>query len=77
MHVFFHPRLKDDDSGRVWILIKDYVNQLCGETPTDLRIGVPVNVTNFVELSIKLTEMQRKAAVNSTYHCGQDSRKTK
>jgi hypothetical protein len=38
--LFFQPHFTIANSRHVWILIKGYVNQLCGKTPTDLRIGV-------------------------------------
>jgi hypothetical protein len=44
------------DSGHVWMLIKGYVNHLCGETLTDLRMGVPAHVTNFARMSVMDTE---------------------
>jgi hypothetical protein len=57
MEVFFHLRFAAFT--HVWMLIKGYVNQLCGETPTDdLHMGFPSHVTNFGELSGTLTEMQ-------------------
>jgi hypothetical protein len=46
------------------MLIRSYINQLCVETPTDLRMGVPASTTNFVGLSVTLTETQRKAAID-------------
>jgi hypothetical protein len=49
------------------VLIKGYINQLCGETPTDLRMRVPLPSTNFVGLSVALSEAQRKTAINATY----------
>jgi hypothetical protein len=62
------------DYDHVWILIKGYINQICGENPTDLRMGVPAPTTNFDGLSITLIEMQRKAAIISTYQTCQDAR---
>jgi hypothetical protein len=47
---------------------------MCGETPTDLRMGVPAHTTNFACLSVTLTETQRKVAINSRYHSGRDPR---
>jgi hypothetical protein len=41
--------------------IKGYINRLCGETPTDLRMGVQAPTTNFAGLSVILSETQRKA----------------
>jgi hypothetical protein len=57
------------------MFIKGCINQLCGETPTSLRIGVLVPLTNFAGLSVTPTETQRKAAINYTYQFGQDARK--
>jgi hypothetical protein len=48
MQLFFHPRFVVADYGHVWMLIKGYIiNHMCGETPTDLRRGVPSPTTNF------------------------------
>jgi hypothetical protein len=55
------------------MLIKGYVNHMCGETPTDLRMGVPALATNVVGLTVTLTETQREAAINSPYQSGRDS----
>jgi hypothetical protein len=44
------------DYGHVWILRNGCLNQMCGETPFDLRMGVPAHVTNFVGLSVTITE---------------------
>jgi hypothetical protein len=49
------------------MLVKGHTNRLCGETPTDLRMGVPAPTTNFDGLPITLTETQRKTAINSRY----------
>jgi hypothetical protein len=49
------------------MLMRGYINQLCGETPTDLRMGVPAPTTNFVGLTVTLTETQRKVAINAPY----------
>jgi hypothetical protein len=62
------------DTGHVWMLIRGHINRLYGETPSDLRMGVPVPTTNFVGLSLTLIETQRKAATNSHYHSGRDPR---
>jgi hypothetical protein len=58
----------------MWILIKGHINHLCGEMPTDLRIGIPAPTTNFVGLTVTLTETQRKAAINSRYQSSRDAR---
>jgi hypothetical protein len=39
------------------MLIKGYINQLCGEKPTDVRMGLPALATNFVGLSVTLIEL--------------------
>jgi hypothetical protein len=56
------------------MLIKDYINHMCGKTPTDLRIGVPAPTTNFGGSTVTLIETQRKAAINARYKLGRDSR---
>jgi hypothetical protein len=65
MQPLFFARFEVGDYGHVWMLIKDYINQLCGETPTDLRMGVPAPTMNFVGLSVTLTETHRKAGINA------------
>jgi hypothetical protein len=62
------------DSGHVLLLIRGYVDQLCGETPTDLRVGMPIPTTNLVGLHVTLTETQRKAFVNSPFQSRADAR---
>jgi hypothetical protein len=59
----------------MWILIRGYINQLCGETPTDLCITVPAPTTNFVGLEVTFTETQCKAANNALYQSRQYARK--
>jgi hypothetical protein len=49
------------------MLIKGYINQLRGHTPTDLRMDVPAPKTNLVGLPVTLTETQRKTAINSKF----------
>jgi hypothetical protein len=46
------------------MLIKEYTNQLCGETQTNLRMGVLAPTTNFVGLSVTLIEARREVATN-------------
>jgi hypothetical protein len=75
MRLFFHPPFTAPDCAHVWMLIKGYVNQLCGETPIDSRMRVPAATTKFVGMTITLTETQRKAAINAPYMFGQDARK--
>jgi hypothetical protein len=58
----------------VWMSIKSYGTQLCGETLNDLRMGVPAPTTNFASMSVMLTETQSKAAISAFYHSGQDAR---
>jgi 8-oxo-dGTP pyrophosphatase MutT (NUDIX family) len=72
---FMYPRFSSADFGRVWLLIRGYINQLSGETPTDLRVGTPMPTTNLACLPVTLTETQRKAAVNSPFQSGKDARK--
>jgi phage tail sheath gpL-like len=56
------------------MLIMGYMHQLCGETPTDLRMGVPAPKTNFASLSIILTQAHRKATINSTFQSDREPR---
>jgi 8-oxo-dGTP pyrophosphatase MutT (NUDIX family) len=60
---FMYPRFSSVDSGLVWLLIRGYINQVCGETPTDLRVGMPIPTRNLAGLPLTLTETQRKAAI--------------
>jgi hypothetical protein len=71
---FMYPRFSTVDSGHVWLLICGYINQLCGETPTDLRVGMPMPKRNLAGLPVNLMETQRKAAINSPFETGSDSR---
>jgi hypothetical protein len=71
---FMLPRFLSVDSSPVWLLIRGYINQLCGETPTDLRVGTPMPTTNLAGLPMTLTESQRKAAVNSPFQSSADAR---
>jgi hypothetical protein len=42
VQLFFKPRSLFVDFDHVWmLLIKDNINQLSGETPSDSRMGVP------------------------------------
>jgi hypothetical protein len=61
-------------SGHVWLLIRGYIDQLCGETPTDLRVGTPMPTQNLVGLPVTLTETQRKATINSLFQSGGNAR---
>jgi hypothetical protein len=63
-----YPRLTSVDAGLVWLLIRGYINHLCGETPTDLRVGMPMPTRNLAGVPVTLTETQRKAAINSPYY---------
>jgi hypothetical protein len=56
------------------MLIRGYINQLRGHTPTDLRMGVPAPKTNFASVSVTLTETQRKDAINSKFQSGREPR---
>jgi hypothetical protein len=47
---------------------------LCGETPTDLRMGVPAPTTNFASLSVTRTKIHRKAAINSKFQSSREPR---
>jgi hypothetical protein len=66
----FFTRFTAADSIHVWILIKGYINQLCGETPTVLRMGFPAHATNFDGMTVTLIATQRKAAINAPYQYG-------
>jgi hypothetical protein len=59
------------------MLIKGYIHQECGETPTDLRMGVPALTTTctFAGLSVTLNETHRKAAIHAPYKSSQDAGK--
>jgi hypothetical protein len=60
----------------MWMFIRGYINHLCGETPTDLRVGVPAPTTNFVGLFVTLIQTQREATINARHQLlGRDSRK--
>jgi hypothetical protein len=52
---FMYPRFLSVDFGHVRLLIRGHINQLCGETPTDLRVGTPMPTTNLVGLHVTLT----------------------
>jgi hypothetical protein len=69
-----YPRFSSVDFGPVSLLIRGYVNQLCGEPPADLRVGMPIPTTNLAGLPATLTETQRKAAINSPFQSGADAR---
>jgi hypothetical protein len=70
----FYSRFSIVDFGHVWMLVRGHINRMCGETPTDLRMGVPAPRAKFVGLTVTLTKMQRKAAINSRYQSGRDAR---
>jgi hypothetical protein len=63
-------RFSSVDSGLVWLLTRGYINQLSGQSPTDLRMGVPMPTTNFARRPVTLTESQRKAALNMPLQSG-------
>jgi hypothetical protein len=52
-------------------------NQLCGETPTDLRMLVQPLVINFVGLSVTINETQRNAAIQYVAQNGREARNIK
>jgi hypothetical protein len=58
----------------MWMLIRGHINNMCEETPTDLRMGVPAPTTNFVGLKATLIETQRQVAVSSRYKSDRDAR---
>jgi hypothetical protein len=69
----FYSRFTSVDSRHVWLLIRvGYINHVCGQTPTDLRMGVLAPTTNFVGLHVTLTETRRKAAINSKFMYGHE-----
>jgi 8-oxo-dGTP pyrophosphatase MutT (NUDIX family) len=67
---FMYSRFTTVDSGPLWLLTRGHINQLCGEMPTDLRVGMPMPTRNLVGLTVTLTETQRKAAINSPLQNG-------
>jgi hypothetical protein len=69
-----YSRFTSVDSGPVWLPIRGHINQLCGETPTDLRVGLPMPTRNIAGLHVTLTETQRKAAINSPFQSGNNAR---
>jgi hypothetical protein len=64
----FYFRFTYVDCGHLRMLVRGYINQLCGHTPTNLRMGAPIPTTNFAGLPVTLTETQRKAAINSKFY---------
>jgi hypothetical protein len=56
------------------MLTRGYINQLCGETPTDLRMGVPAPKTKFSGFSVTVIETQRMAAINYPLQSGREPR---
>jgi hypothetical protein len=55
------------DSGIVWMLIRGYINHMCGHALIDLQMGTPIPTTNFAGLRVTLTKTHRKAAINSKF----------
>jgi hypothetical protein len=47
---------------------------VCGETPTDLRVGMPMPTRNMARLHVTLMETQRKAAITSPFQYGGNAR---
>jgi ADP-ribose pyrophosphatase YjhB (NUDIX family) len=72
--LFMYSRFTPVDFGHVWLLIRGHINRLCGETPTDLRVGLPMPTRNLARLHVTLTETQRKAAINSPFQSGTNAR---
>jgi hypothetical protein len=56
------------------MLIRGHINQLCGETPTDLRMGVAARTNTFAGLTVTLTETQRKVVTISPYQSCREAR---
>jgi hypothetical protein len=73
-HFFMYPRVSSVDSGHVLLLIRGHINRMCGETPTDLGVGMPMPTRKLVGLHVTLTETQRKAAINSPLQSGSNAR---
>jgi ADP-ribose pyrophosphatase YjhB (NUDIX family) len=71
---FINPRFSSVDFGLVRLLIRGYINQMCGKTPTDLRVGMPMPTRNLAGLPVTLTGTQRKAAINSPFQSGGNAR---
>jgi ADP-ribose pyrophosphatase YjhB (NUDIX family) len=67
---FMYSRFTTVDSGHAWLLILGHINQLTGEGPTDLRVGMSMPTQNLAGLPVTLTETQRKAAINSPLQNG-------
>jgi ADP-ribose pyrophosphatase YjhB (NUDIX family) len=65
-----YSRFTSVDSGTVWLLIRGHINQLIGEGPTDLRVGMHMPTHNLAGLPVTLTETQRKAGINSPLQNG-------
>jgi hypothetical protein len=72
--IYSYSRFTSVDYSHVWLLIGGCINQLCGETQTDLRMGVPAPKNNFAGVSVTLTKTQRKAAINFEFQSGCESR---
>jgi 8-oxo-dGTP pyrophosphatase MutT (NUDIX family) len=70
---FMLPRFSSVDYGPIWLLIRGHINHLCGATPTDLRVGMPMPTRNLAGLHVTLTETQRKAAINSPFQSGSNA----
>jgi hypothetical protein len=68
MQLFFHSRFIVSDCGHVWMLIniKGYINQLCGKTPTDLRMRVLAPSTNFDGITVTLRHSARLRLMHPT-----------
>jgi hypothetical protein len=56
------------------MLIKGHINHMCGESLTDLCMGIPAHTTNFVGLTVTLRETRVKAPIDSPYKSSRDAR---
>jgi hypothetical protein len=73
----FYSRFTSFDFVHVWMIIRGYINLLCGRTPTDLRRETSFPTTNFAGLPVTLTKIIRKAAINSKFKFGREPRELK
>jgi hypothetical protein len=56
------------------MLIRGYINQLCGHIPTDLRMGALVPTINSTGLPVTLSETHHKAAISSKFQSRREPR---
>jgi hypothetical protein len=52
--LFFFTRFTAANSNQMWMSIKGYINQLRGETPTNLRMGDLASTTSFAGLEVTM-----------------------